>query len=249
MQVPLHTQSRLEKVTRIGELSLGVVPEEPRLIVRTADLDHTKQQLDRRYAPNIGDINRYCDSLRDLKPGRELPYIDPMHDADQCKIVSLFASPGPASTDPSSPDSGTGFLGAGNNDGSAARMSAIYEHLGLRPEQVMPWNAYPWYLSKGDGKLTNQQLDEGLKPLIRFLALVPRASALVAHGTEARRLVRRLEQLGLRNIRARGFKSYDVHAAGDRAFTGAPAKQEQWLEEMRAAYQDAMARAGIARKR
>ncbi|WP_237740785.1 hypothetical protein [Crystallibacter crystallopoietes] len=110
----------------------------------------------------------------------------------------------------------------------------------------MPWNVYPWFIAdKQDGKLTKQQIHDGLKPFRQFLKKVERVSAVVAHGTEAHKLTAMLDRTTDRNLFARGFKVYRVRSAGGRAFIGSPEQQEAWLQEMRDAYWDAMGRAGI----
>lgn len=45
----------------------------------------------------------------------------------------------------------------------------------------------------------------------------------------------------------RGLKTYKVRSLSGRAFAGSPARQEEYLEDMRTAYADAMARTGIAK--
>jgi hypothetical protein len=45
----------------------------------------------------------------------------------------------------------------------------------------------------------------------------------------------------------RGLKTYKVRSLSGRAFAGTPARQEQYLEEMHAAYADAMARTGLTK--
>jgi len=49
-------------------------------------------------------------------------------------------------------------------------------------------------------------------------------------------------------IYRRSFKVYKVRAADARGFGGSLERQQQGLEEIHAAYQDAMARTGIARR-
>ena len=45
----------------------------------------------------------------------------------------------------------------------------------------------------------------------------------------------------------RGLKTYKVRSLSGRAFAGTPARQQQYLEDMRVAYADAMARTGLAK--
>ena len=103
-----------------------------------------------------------------------------MHDVDECRIISLYSNIGTADQ--------SGFITAGDDD-AATRMLGVQWKLGLRPEFVMPWNVHPWHTpGEPNGKFTPDQISAGLKPLLKFLALVPRASVIVAHGTEANRL-------------------------------------------------------------
>lgn len=208
------------------------------MVQRMADPSYQAQQWERRYDPNIEDVNRLCDTLSEMKPDFGVPYIDPVHDVDTCKIVSLFSSPGA--------ELPSGFVSFENDDPSAIRAASIYDAVGILPEQVMPWNAYPWYLPEGKERaLSMDQIADGVKPLLSFLQQVPRASALVAHGADAHKAARRLMKLENRAIQKRGFKIYEVRSTGERAFKGTPANQEIWLSEIHAAYRDAMGRAGI----
>ena len=122
--------------------------------------------------------------LRKLRPGFEVPYVDPIHSVEECRIVSLFSNTGEA--DP------RGYVWAGD-EAAATRLLGLQYQLGLRPEWIMPWNAFPWFTpGEANGKLTSEQVQAGLKPLLALLKLVPRASAIVAHGTEANRLAQML---------------------------------------------------------
>ena len=93
-------------------------------------------------------------------------------------------------------------------------------------------------------KFTPDQIQSGLKPLLKFLGTCPRASAIVAHGTEANRLMGLLRKTENPLLWRRGLKGYKVRSLSGRAFAGSAAKQDEWLEEMKAAYTDAMARTG-----
>ncbi len=198
-----------------------------------------EQLLSRRYEPNVAAVNELCDTLKAAKAGTEVPYVDPMHDVDECRIISLYSNIGAADE--------SGFITAGDED-AATRMLGIQWQLGLRPEFVMPWNVHPWHApGEPNGKFTPDQISAGLKPLLKFLALVPRASVIVAHGTEANRLANLLLKTEVPMIWRRGLKTYKVRSLSGRAFAGTPARQEQYLEDMRTAYTDAMARTGLAK--
>ena len=120
-----------------------------------------EQLLSRRYEPNVAAVNELCDSLRDAKPGTVVPYVDPMHDVDECRIISLYSNIGEADK--------SGFITPGDHD-AATRMLGIQWKLGLRPEFVMPWNVHPWHLpGEPNGKFTPDQISAGLKPLLKFV--------------------------------------------------------------------------------
>lgn len=57
----------------------------------TIDWDEKKALLQE---PNIAKVTQLCDELMEKKPGSIVPYIDPVHDEDECRIVSLQVSHG-----------------------------------------------------------------------------------------------------------------------------------------------------------
>ncbi|MET3923348.1 uracil-DNA glycosylase [Arthrobacter sp. UYEF20] len=198
-----------------------------------------EQLLSRRYEASVAAVNELCDTLQAAKAGTNVPYVDPIHDVDECRIISLFSNIGT--------EDESGFITAGDEE-AATRMLGVQWKLGLRPEYVMPWNVHPWHIAgEPNGKFTPDQISAGLKPLLKFLALVPRASVIVAHGTEANRLANLLLKTEVPMIWRRGLKTYKVRSLSGRAFAGTPARQEQYLEEMHTVYQDAMARTGLAK--
>ena len=69
---------------------------------------------------------------------------------------------------------------------------------------------------------------------------------IVAHGTEANRLANLLLKTEVPLIWRRGL-TYKVRSLSGLAFAGTPARQEEYLAEMRTAYADAMARTGLAK--
>ena len=196
------------------------------------------QLWDRRYEEQIAPVNRLLDETAALRPASSVCYVDPMHDVDQAKIITLFSNTGCA--DPS------GFITPGDED-AGARMLGLQWQLGLRPQYLMPWNVSPWHVGdEPNGKFEPNQITSGLKPLLRLLKAAPRASALVAHGTEAHRLADQLLKTQNPLLWRRGFKTYKVKSLDGRAFAGSAERQQAHLDQMQAAYADAMARTGIA---
>jgi hypothetical protein len=195
------------------------------------------QLWNRRYDENIAPITELCDTLAEARPEQQVAYVDPVHDVDECKIISLFSNVG--EMDPS------GFITAGD-DQAATRLLGIHWQIGLRPSYVMPWNVHPWFTpGQPNGRLTAPQIEQGLRPLVKFVNAVPRASALVAHGTEAHRLADQLLKAQGPMLYKRGFGIYKVRSLSGRSFAGSPERQEQWLLESAKAYAESMTRNGI----
>ena len=57
----------------------------------TIDWDEKRALLQE---PNIAAVTQLCDELMAKRPGSTVPYIDPVHDEDECRIVTLQTSPG-----------------------------------------------------------------------------------------------------------------------------------------------------------
>ncbi|MEE1620654.1 uracil-DNA glycosylase [Zafaria sp. Z1313] len=193
---------------------------------------------DRRYDDHIAPVNRLLDDTAALRPGSTVSYVDPIHDVDQAKIITLFSSRGTAGAE--------GFVTPGGSE-AVTRLLGLQWSLGLRPESVMPWRVQPWDSDEAEpGKPTPAEITAGLKPLLRLLKVVPRASVLIAHGTEAHRLSEQLLKTENPLLWRRGFKTYKVKPLEGRAFAGSAERQQAHLDQMQAAYADAMARTGIA---
>ncbi|GAA3677730.1 hypothetical protein GCM10023081_14990 [Arthrobacter ginkgonis] len=202
---------------------------------------YVKDAEARIHEENIQPVTLLCQELQDGVPGSRVPLVDPVHDVDDARIISLQIAPGPGTS--------SGFLSLENDDPTAARLAEVYEAAGLQPRHGILWNAYPWELPAEAGmKLTLAQTKQGVRPFRRFLAEVPRVSAIVAHGGYAQNLIDELSKTGGDLIlRERGIKVYKVRSTGDRSFIGNGTQQEGWFVDMVDAYTDAMGRAGLPR--
>ncbi|MEZ2370492.1 hypothetical protein AB6732_02025 [Arthrobacter sp. RCC_34] len=221
----------------------ALAEDEPAAVAVDVDAEETQADETRTlpdspfFAPHIAAVNEHVEFLRKLRPGFEVPYVDPMHSVDDCRILSLFSNNSAASPQ--------GVVWAGD-DAAATRLLGLQFQLGLRPEWMMPWNTHPWFTpGEPNAKLTPEQVSAGLKPLIALLRILPRVSAIVAHGTEANRLAQMLLKTDNPLIWRRGLKVYKARSLHGRSFAGSKERQTEWLIDMGRSYADAMARAGL----
>lgn len=50
--------------------------------------------------------------------------------------------------------------------------------------ELLPWNAYPWYINR---KPTTAELDAAAEPLRRLIGLLPRLRVVLLHGGDAQK--------------------------------------------------------------
>jgi hypothetical protein len=149
-----------------------------------ADPAFRAQQHRDRYAPHIRPINELVDELR--KQGAEwLPYVAPLHGGINATVLTVLRDPGPATQ----VDSGSGFLCTENDDATAEQQATGFAAAGIAPGDVTPWNAYPWYIN---AKPTAAQLEAGVEPLLRLMALMPHLRTVLLQGGEAKAAWRRV---------------------------------------------------------
>lgn len=167
-----------------------------------ADPTFRSEQWAQRYAPHVEPLNRLVDGLV-TKPGEGTPpYVAPHYRPDQATMIGLLSDPGPAAGG----WKGSGFLSYRNNDQTAERLGTFLLEVGVDPDTVIPWNAYPWFVHEpGAGKApTVAMIRDGLRPLRQLLELVPSARVVVAIGRVAGRSVQMLENEHGRFLAARG---------------------------------------------
>ena len=63
-------------------------------------------------------------------------------------------------------------------------MAQFLAEAGIDYAEVVPWNAYPWYINSDP---TTDQLLAGVEPLRDLIDLMPRLRVVLVHGTAARK--------------------------------------------------------------
>ena len=135
-------------------------------------------QWEHRYTGRVAAINRFIDELGAENEAGHPPYIPPICGGVDALALSMSRDPGPKAGG----IKGSGFLSIENDDPSAERMGQFLGEAGINYRQVVPWNAYPWYINSDP---TAEQLFAGVEPLRRLISLMPRLRVVILHGTTA----------------------------------------------------------------
>lgn len=133
------------------------------------------------HAPHIVPLTAFVEELRvEAGPGAEVPYFDPWDGGVEATTLFLLEAPGPKAVC-------SGFVSRDNPDETAKNFYDLSVEAGIDRRNTIIWNAVPWYI--GDGKkiraATPKDLTDGLRPLPRLLALLPKLRAVVLVGRKA----------------------------------------------------------------
>lgn len=148
---------------------------------RARSLAFRAEQWERRFAEYCRPINLLVEELIAEKGGRWMPFVAPYHGGTHAEVLLLFQDPGRMTNQA---NVGSGFIGCENDDASAETLALCLDQAGVEQRQVMPWNAYPWYLREQAGVSAAQRV-EGLDALYRVLQLLPIVHTVVTGGAVA----------------------------------------------------------------
>lgn len=131
-----------------------------------------------RYDPHVEPINRLIDELGELDDAGHPPYVAPMYRGIDAHALAILRDPGPKAGGAG----GSGFLSVENDDQTAERQCAFFAESGIDPAEIVPWNAYPWFIN---AKPNKSQLAAGTKPLRQLLELLPALRVVLLFGGDA----------------------------------------------------------------
>jgi hypothetical protein len=169
-----------------------------------------EEQWRARYDDHIAPINRFVDTLREAD-GRWLPYVAPMYGGVKARLLSVLRDPGPRTQE----DTGSGFLCMENDDPTAEAICGYFADAGIGAEEIVPWNAYPWYINRAPRAA---ELAAGLAPLQRMIEMLPRLRVVMLHGGSAHAGWRRFERAYPGVSRARGLHVIPTYHTSRQAF-------------------------------
>ena len=177
-----------------------------------------QQQVDGLRAPHVAPVNALVDELRDPSRGY-VPYVAPVYGGVNARVLNIFRDPGPKAR---AEHGGSGFLCPENDDASAERFATLLDC----------WNAYPWYINRAPRAA---ELDAGVEPLRRLLALLPRLGVVMLHGGSARDSWRRLAGRRYPDLALRPEVVCTYHTS-NQAFIGPPEVRAARMAALREAF-------------
>jgi hypothetical protein len=195
----------------------------------------------------VARVNGFIDELRREHPRQGIPYVPPHYDASSARILILSSNPGPKATE----SQGSGFLSRHNRDFSALRMSEVFESVGLEDDYALPWNVCPWDVHlqvRADGTLPTELILEGLGPLRHLFEISPSLTAVIAHGTDAKRAMKLFSSVQHHGhfAESRGLQVFETRHTSPRWFNSiGPERREVEMRTMRQIYRDAMTAVGL----
>ncbi|MGU3500891.1 uracil-DNA glycosylase [Mycobacterium sp. C31M] len=197
---------------------------------RMADAEFRQHQHEHHLDPHIAPINQLVAELQDPGSGRWLPEVAPMHGGTDALVLSVLRDPGPKTQ----LGSGSGFLCIENDDPTAERQLDLFEQHGISPRQVLPWNAYPWYINSAPNA---GQLNDGATVLRRLLDLTPQCRVVLLQGTHAADVWRRVLKQSPTLAQERNLESVEsIHPGRQALWTPDPAERQARLDKQMDAY-------------
>ena len=161
--------------------------DRPKLLGEAAAIAARMEEL---HAPHIAPLTAFVEELRvEVGSGAEVPYFDPWDGGVEATALFLLEAPGSRAVR-------SGFVSRNNPDETAKNFHELSAEAGIDRKKTVIWNAVPWYI--GDGQkiraATPKDLADGLRPLPRLLALLPKLRAVVLVGRKAEKAAVHLDR-------------------------------------------------------
>lgn len=183
------------------------------------------------FAEHVAPLNRLVDELK--QNGEWLPYIAPMYGGINARLLCVLRDPGPMTRD----DGGSGFLCWENNDATAEMVCELFAGAGIDASDVVPWNAFPWYINRHPKA---KELERGVEPWMRLIDLLPNLRVVMLLGGSAHDGWERLARRYSATVTSRRLSVIKTYHTSRQAFWHKdPAVRESRRANLREAFQDA----------
>lgn len=203
------------------------------------DIKYRDEQFAHRYDEHIKPINQLVDRLRKCRGDEDesVPYVAPIYGGVNARLLSILRDPGSRTQG----KEGSGFLSIENDDATAEHIGKLFAEAGeagIDIKDVIPWNAYPWYINNRKPKAS--ELNDGVEPLKDLIDLLPKLQVVMLHGVSAKdgwkRFMRRYPNI----VTERGLQVIGTYHPSRQAFWHPdPKTREDRKTDLRNSLQDA----------
>jgi hypothetical protein len=181
-------------------------------------------------APDIKPINQLVDRLSGFEGRGWMPYVAPIHGGTKARVLSVLRDPGPKTQN----EGGSGFLCIENDDPTAESQAELFKRFGIKTADVLPWNAYPWYINRAPNAA---ELDAGASVLLELLSLLPALRVVLLQGRDAAAGWRRVVKKAPGLVADKGLTVVEcIHPSRQALWARDPKVREQRLKQREAAY-------------
>jgi hypothetical protein len=126
-----------------------------------------------------------------------------------------------------------------NDDPTAEMIASLFAGAGIDAEDIIPWNAYPWYINRAPKAA---ELNEGVRPLRKLIQLLPDLRVVMLHGGSAHQAWKRFARAYPTIARARGLEVIETYHTSRQAFwTPDPDERERRKRHLMESFQRAAA--------
>lgn len=109
-----------------------------------------------------------------------MPWFDPADGGADARVLYLLEKPSKGSM---MTEQGPVYVGLDNPTSGSRRMKALMAEAGVPREEILVWNAVPWW--NGKSSVTASELRDGADALRELLALLPKLRAVCLVGRKA----------------------------------------------------------------
>lgn len=104
-----------------------------------------------------------------------------------------------------------GFLSIENDDPTAERQGQLLATAGLDATDILPWNAYPWYINRAPKAA---ELELGVKPILDVIDMLPKLRVVLLQGGSAKNSWQRLLKHAPQLMQERGVEVIATYHPG-----------------------------------
>jgi uracil-DNA glycosylase len=139
------------------------------------DPEYAERQRQGVGDPHVAPINRFVDSLRTEKAEKFVPYVAPIYGGVNARLLYVLRDPAKKAQE-------SHLLCWENDDNTAAELCEQFGRVRIDAKDVVPWNAYPWFIDRSPKAA---ELKEGAEALRRLLDLLPNLRVVMLCGSKA----------------------------------------------------------------